>query len=169
MRMDEGFDTGAMAMAERIAIGPDMTAGDLHDALAGLGADLMPRALAAAERGSLVLTPQPEAGVTYAAKIGKVETHIDWAQPWQRVHNHIRGLSPFPGAWFELGATRVKALRSTKSEGAGAPGTLLDDRLTVACGDGAVRLTQVQRAGKQPMAVEEFLRGTPLKAGTQLG
>ena len=169
MRMDEGLDTGAMAMAERIAIGPDMTAGDLHDALARLGADLMPRALAAAERGSLSLTPQPEAGVTYAAKIGKDETRIDWTQPWQQVHNHIRGLSPFPGAWFEIGATRVKALRSTKGEGAGAPGTLLDDRLTVACGDGAVRLTQVQRAGKQPMAAEEFLRGTPLKAGTQLG
>jgi len=169
MWMDEGLDTGAMAMAERIVIGPDMTAGDLHDALARLGADLMVRALAAAERGSLALTPQPEAGVTYAAKIGKAETRIDWMQPWQRVHNHIRGLSPFPGAWFEIGATRVKALRSTKGEGAGASGTLLDDRLTVACGDGAVRLTQVQRAGRQPMAAEEFLRGTPLIAGTQLG
>jgi methionyl-tRNA formyltransferase len=168
MKMDEGLDTGAMAMAERIAIGPDMTAGDLHDALARLGADLMPRALAAAERGSLVLTPQGKAGVVYAAKISKDETRIDWSQPWQHVHNLIRGLSPFPGAWFETGATRVKALRSTKGEGAGKPGTLLDDRLTVACGDGAVRLTQVQRAGKQPMVAEEFLRGTPLKAGTQL-
>jgi len=169
MWMDEGLDTGAMAMAERIVIGPDMTAGDLHDALARLGADLMVRALAAAEHGSLALTPQPEAGVTYAAKIGKAESRIDWTQPWQRVHNHIRGLSPFPGAWFEIGATRVKALRSTKGEGAGASGTLLDDRLTVACGGGAVRLTQVQRAGRQPMAAEEFLRGTPLIAGTQLG
>ena len=169
MWMDEGLDTGAMAMAERIVIGPDMTAGDLHDALARLGADLMVRALAAAERGSLALTPQPEAGVTYAAKIGKAETRIDWTQPCQRVHNHIRGLSPFPGAWFEIGTMRVKALRSTKGEGAGASGTLLDDRLTVACGGGAVRLTQVQRAGGQPMAAEEFLRGTPLKAGMQLG
>ncbi len=168
MQMDEGLDTGAMAMAERIAIGPDMTAGDLHDALARLGADLMLRALAAAERGSLSLTPQGENGVTYAAKIGKGETRIDWTKPWQRVHDHIRGLSPFPGAWFEIGNVRVKALRSTKGEGAAAPGTLLDDRLTVACGDGAVRLCQVQRAGKQPMAVEEFLRGTPLKAGMQL-
>jgi methionyl-tRNA formyltransferase len=168
MQMDEGLDTGAMAMAERIAIGPDMTAGDLHDALARLGADLMLRALAAAERGSLSLTPQGENGVTYAAKIGKGETRIDWTKPWQRVHDHIRGLSPFPGAWFEIGNVRVKALRSTKGEGAGAPGTLLDDRLTVACGDGAVRLCQVQRAGKQPMAAEEFLRGTPLKAGMQL-
>jgi methionyl-tRNA formyltransferase len=168
MQMDEGLDTGAMAMAERIAIGPDMTASDLYDALARLGADLMLRAQAAAERGSLSLTPQPEAGVTYAAKISKDETRIDWAKPWREVHNHIRGLSPFPGAWFEIGATRVKALRSTKGEGAAKPGTLLDDKLTIACGDGAVRLTQVQGAGRKAMSAEEFLRGTPLEAGTQL-
>ena len=169
MQMDAGLDTGAMAMAERIGIGADMTAGELHDALARLGADLMLRALAAAERGSLSLTPQGERGVTYAAKIGKDETRIDWSKPWRQVHNQIRGMSPFPGAWFEIGATRVKALRSTKGEGAGTPGTLLDDRLTVACGEGAVRLTQVQRAGRQPMAAEEFLRGTPTRAGTQIG
>ncbi len=168
MKMDEGLDTGAMAMAERVPILPDMTAGELHDALARLGADLMLRALAAIERGSLALTPQPEAGVTYAAKIGKDETRIAWDKSCARVHDHIRGLSPFPGAWFEIGATRVKALRSTKAEGAGPPGTVLDDRLTIACGDGAVRLTQVQRAGRQPMAAEEFLRGTPLKAGARL-
>jgi methionyl-tRNA formyltransferase len=169
MQMDEGLDTGAMAMAERIGIGADMTAGDLHDALARLGADLMLRALAAAERGSLSLTPQGERGVTYAVKIGKSETRIDLTKPWRQVHNHIRGLSPFPGAWFEIGGVRVKALRSTQGEGSAKPGTLLDDRLTIACGDGAVRLTQVQRAGKQPMAAEEFLRGTPMKTGTQIG
>ena len=172
MQMDEGLDTGAivgnLAMAERVAIGPDMTAGDLHDALARLGADLMLRALAAAERGSLSLTPQSAADVTYAAKIGKDETRIDWTKPWHDVHNHIRGLSPFPGAWFEIGGVRVKALRSTKGEGSGAPGTALDDKLTIACGDGAVRLTQVQRAGRQPMAAEEFLRGTPMKGGARL-
>jgi methionyl-tRNA formyltransferase len=172
MQMDEGLDTGAMAMAERIAIGPDMTAGDTHDALARLGADLMLRALAAAERGSLSFTPQSAAGVTYATKISKDETRIDWTKPWSQVHDHIRGLSPFPGAWFEIGATRVKALRSTRGEGQkatnAAPGTLLDDHLTVACGDGAVRLTQVQRAGRQPMPAEEFLRGTPMKAGTKI-
>ncbi|HEY1473151.1 MAG TPA: methionyl-tRNA formyltransferase [Pseudolabrys sp.] len=168
MQMDAGLDTGAMAMADRVAIGADMTAGDLHDALARLGADLMLRALAAAERGSLALMPQPETGATYAAKIGKDETRIDWAKPWQEVHNHIRGLSPFPGAWFELGGVRVKALRSTKGEGNGTPGTALDDRLTIACGDGAIRLRQVQRAGKQPMQVEEFLRGTPVNAGSRL-
>jgi len=168
MQMDAGLDTGAMAMAERVTIGADTTAGDLHDALARLGADLMLRALAALERGSLALTPQSEAGVSYATKIAKHETRIAWTKPWQQVHDHIRGLSPFPGAWFELGGVRVKALRSTKGEGAGTPGTALDDGLTIACGDGAVRLCQVQRAGKQPMPAEEFLRGTPLKRGAQV-
>jgi methionyl-tRNA formyltransferase len=167
MKMDEGLDTGAIAMVERTAIAPDMTAGELHDALARLGADLMARALAALERGSLALTPQPAQGVSYAAKIAKSETRIDWSKPWKEVHDHIRGLSPFPGAWFELGGVRIKVLRSTKGEGSGAPGTVLDERLTIACGAGAVRLTQIQRAGKQPMAVEDFLRGTPVKAGTR--
>ncbi|MGZ5867279.1 MAG: methionyl-tRNA formyltransferase [Xanthobacteraceae bacterium] len=168
MKMDEGLDTGAMAMAERIPTGADMTAGELHDALSRLGADLMVRVLAAAERGSLVLRPQPQAGVTYAEKISKSETRIDWSKSWKQVHDHIRGMSPFPGAWFEVGGTRVKVLRSTKSEGSGAPGTALDDKLTIACGDGAVRLVQVQRAGRQPMSGEEFLRGTPVKAGTRV-
>ena len=158
--------------AERVPIGPDMTAGDLHDVLAQLGADLMARALAAAERSSLTLTPQGEAGVTYAAKIGKDETRIDWAKAASQVHDHIRGLSPFPGAWFEIGGVRIKALRSTMGEGQmtskAAPGMVLDERLTIGCGDGAVRLLQVQRAGKQPMSADEFLRGTPVKAGTRI-
>jgi methionyl-tRNA formyltransferase len=169
MKMDEGLDTGAMAMAERAPIGADITAGELHDALSRLGADLMLRVLAAAERGSLTLTPQPQTGVTYAEKISKTETRIDWTRPWKQVHDHTRGLSPFPGAWFELDGVRVKALRSTKAEGSGTPGTALDDRLTIACGKGAVRLTLVQRAGKQPMNADEFLRGTPVKPGTQVG
>ena len=132
----------------------------------------MVRALGALERGSLTLTPQPQAGVTYAAKIGKDETRIAWARPWQEVHDHIRGLSPFPGAWFEIageGAVRVKVLRTTKGEGAGAPGTVLDDKLTVACGDGAVRILELQRAGRQAMKADEFLRGTPVAAGTRFG
>ena len=166
MQMDEGLDTGAMALMERAPIATDMIAGDLHDALAQLGADAMPRALAAAERGTLALTPQPEAGVTYAAKISKDETRIDWSKPAVDVHNHIRGLSPFPGAWFELDGVRVKVLRSTRGAGNGTPGAVLDDVLTVACGEGAVRLTEIQRAGKKPMTADEFLRGTPLKAGT---
>ncbi|MGA8971329.1 MAG: methionyl-tRNA formyltransferase [Pseudolabrys sp.] len=168
MQMDEGLDTGAMAMAEHMPIGADMTAGELHDALSRLGADLMLRVLAAADRGSLQLTPQPQAGITYAEKISKNETRIDWSKPWKQVHDHIRGLSPFPGAWFEFDGVRVKVLRSIRGGGGGPPGTLLDGKLTVACGDGAVQLVQVQRAGKQPMSADEFLRGTPLKVGTKV-
>ncbi len=168
MKMDEGLDTGAMAMSDRIAIGPDMTAGELHDALARLGADLMTRALAALARGSLTLTPQPEQGVTYAEKIANAETRIDWSKPAQQVHDHIRGLSPYPGAWFELNGVRVKALRSMTAQGSGAAGTALDDKLTIACGGGALRLVQVQRAGKQPMTADDFLRGAPVKKGAKL-
>ena len=174
MRMEEGLDTGPIAMAERVAIAPDMTAGELHDQLAQLGADLMVRALAALERDALTLTRQPETGVTYAAKIDKAETRIDWRLPWKAVHDHCRGLSPFPGGWFEIGGeggkppARVKVLRTTKGEGAGAPGAVLDDKLTIACGDGAVRILQLQRAGRAPMTAEGFLRGTPLKPGVVL-
>jgi methionyl-tRNA formyltransferase len=173
MQMDEGLDTGEVAMAERVTIGPDTTTGELHDALARLGADLMARSLAALERGTLQFTPQPQAGVSYAHKIGKAETRIDWSKPWRTVHNHIRGLSPFPGAWFELpDGTRIRALRSTRGESQkdkqAAPGTVLDDKLTIACGDGAVRLTQVQRAGKQPMTAEDFLRGSAVPRGDVL-
>jgi methionyl-tRNA formyltransferase len=168
MRMDENLDTGAMAKAERVPIGADMTAGELHDVLAPLGAKLMVTALAAAEGGSLTLTPQPSTGVTYSEKISKNETRIDWTKPWQRVHDHIRGLSPFPGAWFELNGVRVKALRSSKADGSGKAGTALDDRLAIACGEGAVRLTLVQRSGKQPMSADEFLRGTPVNAATRV-
>jgi methionyl-tRNA formyltransferase len=169
MKMAEGLDTGPMAMAERIVIAPDMTAGELHDALARLGADLMVRTLGALERGSLTLTPQPEAGVTYAAKLGNDETRIDWSRPWQAVHDHCRGLSPFPGAWFTWSdGARVKVLRTTRGNGGGAPGTALDDALTIACGEGAVRILELQRAGRQPMTAEAFLRGAPLAAGSRL-
>jgi methionyl-tRNA formyltransferase len=168
MQMDEGLDTGAMAMREALPILPDMTAGELHDALAQQGARLMPVTLSAAERGALALTPQPDAGVIYAEKISKGETRIDWSKPAAQVHNHARGLSPFPGAWFELDGVRVKALRTTLAKGSGEAGTALDDNLTIACGDGAIRLVLIQRAGKQPMQVGDFLRGTPVKAGTRL-
>jgi methionyl-tRNA formyltransferase len=171
MKMDAGLDTGPVALAERVAIGADTTAGELHDCLARLGADLMARALAAAERGVLEFKPQVVAGVTYAKKIEKSETRIDWSLPWKKVHDHIRGLSPNPGAWFEADAgerVRVKAIRSTRGEGSGTPGTALDDRLTIACADGAVRLLEVQRAGARAMGAEEFLRGTPIKPGTMV-
>jgi methionyl-tRNA formyltransferase len=171
MRMAEGLDTGPVAMAERLPIGADTTAGELHDALAPLGADVMVRALGALERGTSQFTPQSGEGVTYAAKIDKGETRIDWGKPWKAVHDHCRGLSPFPGAWFELpGAqpARIKVLRTTRGEGSGAPGTVIDDSLTVACGDGAVRLLEIQRAGKQPMKAGDFLRGTAVASGTVL-
>jgi len=169
MKMDEGLDTGAVAMAARVAIGPDATAGELHDELARRGAGLMAVALGALDRGSLQLTPQPEQGVTYARKIDKNETRIDWSKPWQQVHDHCRGLSPFPGAWFEFTeAGRVKVLRTTKGAGSGAPGRVLDDQLTVACGNGAVRLVEVQRAGKRPMVAVDFLRGLSIGPGTVL-
>jgi methionyl-tRNA formyltransferase len=173
MQMAEGLDTGPVAMTTRIAIGPDMTAGELHDELARRGADLMVGALDALEHGSLDLTPQPQEGVTYAAKVDKSETRIDWTRPWKAVHDHCRGLSPHPGAWFELpesGAlpARVKVLRTSRGAGAATPGTVIDDKLTVACGDGAVRILELQRAGRQPMGAKEFLRGTPLAIGTRL-
>lgn len=163
MKMDEGLDTGPVALVDEMPIGPDMTAGELHDNMMRVGADLMGRALAALERGSLDFKPQAEKGVTYAHKIEKAETRIDFSQPAETVHNHIRGLSPFPGAWFELmlagKPVRIKALRSTLSERQSVPGTRIGDGLTIACGTGAVRLTQVQREGKAPMDAATFLRG----------
>nr|WP_312970622.1 methionyl-tRNA formyltransferase [Brucella intermedia] len=163
MKMDAGLDTGLVAMAEKVAITPDMTAGELHDRLSMIGADLMIRALGALERESLALQPQAEEGVTYAAKIDKAEARIDWSKPAKDVHNTIRGLSPFPGAWCEMeinGAVeRVKLQRSTLGEGRGEPGAVLDDRLTVACGEGAVRLVTLQRSGGKPLPAQEFLRG----------
>jgi len=169
MKMEEGLDTGPMAMAERIAVGPEATAGEMHDTLAQRGAKLMVIAIAALERGTLQLTPQPEAGVTYASKIEKSETRIDWTAPWQKVHDHCRGLSPFPGAWFELGDVgRIKVLRTRKGSGTGKPGQVLDEQLTIACGEGAVRLMELQRAGRQPMSAEAFLRGTPVAPGSVL-
>ncbi len=166
MQMDEGLDTGPVGLAEHIAIGPERTSGELHDQMMRVGADLMGRALAALQRGSLHFTPQPEAGVTYAKKLEKSEARIDWSRPASEVHNLIRGLSPFPGAWFEteLGGNpvRIKALRSTLAAGSAVPGTLLGGGLVIACGAGAVQLTMLQREGKGATAADAFLRGTPL-------
>jgi len=173
MRMDEGLDTGPIAMAERVPIGPDMTAGELYDELARLGADLMVRALGGLERGALQLTPQPTTGITLAPKIDNRETRIDWTRPWKAVHDHCRGLSPTPGGRFELAQAdeplRIKVLRTTRGEGRGPPGTLLSGRFDVACAEGAVRILELQRAGRQPMRAEEFLRGTKIAPGAKLG
>ena len=144
-----------------------MTARDLHDALSPLGADLMVRAMGALERGKLQLTKQSEQGVTYAAKIDKIEARIDWTKSAREILRHCHGLSPFPGAWFEVPvageAARVKVLRCEIAKGAGTAGTLLDDHLTIACSEGALRILELQRAGKPPMKADAFLNGTPLK------
>jgi methionyl-tRNA formyltransferase len=172
MRMEEGLDTGPIAFAERITIGHDATAGEIRDKLALIGAGLMTRALAALEHGGLAFTAQAEAGVTYAHKIDKAEARIDWARSASEIHNLIRGLAPFPGAFFEAdlgkGAERVKVLRAHIESGAGMPGRVLDVGLTIACGDGAIRLLVVQRAGKVPMPAAEFLRGARLSRGALL-
>lgn len=165
MKMDAGLDTGDVAMAERIAITDGMTAQDLHDALAPLGADLMVRAMGALERGRLQLSRQSEQGVTYAAKIDKAEARIDWTKSAHEVLRHIHGLSPFPGAWFEIAgdAARVKVLRCEIASGKGSPGDLLDDKLLFACKDGAIRILELQRAGKPPLKAKAFLNGTLLR------
>ena len=183
MRMEAGLDTGPICLGDQVPIGPDMTGGELHDQLSRQGADIMVRALAALERGSLTATPQPDVGVTYAAKISKQETAIDFTKPAADVHNHIRGLSPFPGAWFEIEVDgrreRVKVLRS-EVLGRGAPlsqdgsrggtdaGTILDDRMAIACGEGAIRCLNLQRAGRKAMALDEVLRGFNVNAGMRV-
>jgi methionyl-tRNA formyltransferase len=171
MKMDAGLDTGDVAMVERIALTDAMTASDLHDALAPLGADLMVRAMDALSRGELRLTKQSDEGVacavTYAAKIDKAEARIDWNRPARDVLRHIHGLSPFPGAWCEMPTdgerVRVKILRCEVAKGSGETGELLDDRLTIACYEGAIRVLELQRAGKPPMKADAFLNGTPLQ------
>ena len=171
MRMDEGLDTGPIGMAERVAIGPETTAGDLHDRLMIIGADLMARALAALSRGALTFHPQAEAGLAYAAKIDKAEARIDWARSADDLHNLARGLSPFPGAWFSAdlgkGPERVKVLRTRVVAGAGAPGALIGEGV-VACGTGALELVQVQRGGRAAMRFSDFARGARLAPGASL-
>jgi methionyl-tRNA formyltransferase len=172
MKMDAGLDTGDVAMAERIAITDAMTAADVHDALARLGGDLMARTMGALERDKLQLTKQSNEDVTYATKIEKAEARIDWNKPAREVLRHIHGLSPFPGAWCEMPLegeqVRVKILRCAMTDGSGAAGEVLDDHLAVACKQGAIRILELQRAGKQPMKAEEFLRGSPLRPPARL-
>ncbi|CDZ62193.1 methionyl-tRNA formyltransferase [Neorhizobium galegae] len=172
MQMEKGLDTGPVALTREVEIGEDMTASELHDKLMLVGARAMVEAMEKLEANDLPLTPQSPEGVLYAAKIDKGETRIDFSKPADDVHNHIRGLSPFPGAWFEAEINgrleRVKVLLSEIGEGQGEPGTVLDDALTIACGAGAVRLLKLQKAGAKPLAAAEFLRGTPLGPGMRL-
>ena len=173
MRMTPGLDEGPILLSETARIGPLDTAGTMHDRLSAIGAHLLPRALAAVERGAAQETPQAAEGVTYAKKITPAEARIDWSRAAAEVDRQIRGLSPFPGAWFEApserGPVRVKALLSRLEEGGGAPGTLLGDGFLIACGSGAVRLLQAQREGRQAQDAETFLRGFPLPAEARLG
>lgn len=172
MRMESGLDTGPVGLAEHFPIGANATMGDVHDALSALGAGLMVRALAALERSSLTFTPQTADGITYARKVEKAECRIDFTRAAAEVHNHIRGLSPFPGAWFEIGTgssrERIKVRRSLAVAGVGKPGTVIDRSLTVACGQGAIRIVDVQRAGKKPMRAAEMLRGFDVPLGSEL-
>ena len=167
MRMDEGLDTGPVLMAERVSIGRK-TSGELTAELSRLGADLMVRALGALERGGIAPQPQPKEGVTYAKKIAKDEARIDWSKSAVEIDCHIRGLSPFPGAFTQANDERLKILYAEPVSGSGKPGTVLDDELTVACGEGALRLLKVQRAGKSVMSAAELLKGFALPRGTQL-
>lgn len=172
MRMEAGLDTGPMCQVLRVPIAPEITTGELHDVLSVSGAQTMVQALARLEAGTLKATPQPSEGITYASKIDKREARLDFSQPATSVHNAIRGLSPFPGAWFEVSfddkPERIKVLRAVLARGQGLPGEVLDDALTIACGSGAIALVEVQRAGKRPQSAAEFQRGFAIKAGTSL-
>ncbi len=172
-QMEAGLDTGPILLSETVRISETDTAASLHDRLMETGALMWPRALSALERGSLEAVPQSEEGVTYAKKISSEEARIDWTRPARELALHVRGLAPFPGAWFEMAGekepVRVKVLMASEAEGSGAPGTVLDDALTIACGEGALRLERLQRAGKGAMSAEDFLRGNKLPTGTVLG
>ena len=168
MRIDEGLDTGPMLMQESVPVGPDMDAGELHDELALLGARMIVDALDRMAAGKLTETPQPADGVTWAAKVDKAETRIDWTRPAADVERQVLAFSPAPGAWFDLDGERVKVMAASAAEGDAAPGVVLDDRLTVACGEGALRVLGVQYAGKTAMATDSFLRGHQVPAGTVL-
>jgi methionyl-tRNA formyltransferase len=168
MRMDEGLDTGAMLLSDSVPIGPATTGDSLHDALSALGARLIVTALARLEAGTLTATPQPEAGATYAAKLGKDEGRLDWTRPAVELERAVRAFTPWPGAWFDYAGERVKVLSAAVADARGAAGTVLDHALTVACGDGALRLLTVQRAGRSPLDADAFLRGYALPPGTRL-
>jgi methionyl-tRNA formyltransferase len=168
MQMDEGLDTGPMLLQESIAIGSDTTAETLHDALAECGGRLILQALARIEAGTLRPRPQPDDGVTYAKKIDPADARIDWRAAAAEVERTVRAFAPRPGAWFELDGKRIKLLTAEPVPGSGVPGTVLDDRLTIACGDGEIRATRLQREGKRALDAEAFLRGTDIATGTLL-
>ena len=170
MQMNEGLDTGPMLLRESVPIGPDMTAQSLHDALAALGGDLIVTALDRLQQGTLVPTPQPDEGVTYAAKLTREEGRLDWHRTAEELERQVRAFDPWPGAWFDHAGERFKVLKArvVADAKAAAPGTVLDDRLTVACGRGGLAILRLQRAGRAAMDADAFLRGSPIAAGTVL-
>ena len=168
MKMDVGLDTGPVMLTATTPISEDDTTGDVHDRLSQLGAALMVEGLALLESGKAVLTTQTEEGVTYAAKVSAAEARIDWSLPAHEVAARIRGMSPFPGAWFEHEGQRIKVFNARASEGSGQPGDVLDDELRIACGSGAVRLTRLQRAGKGIVTAEDFQRSKRIARGEKV-
>lgn len=173
MRMEEGLDTGPVAGMKKILISPQITSGELHDILANEGATLLVKVLCSIENEECVLQTQSEKGIIYAKKIDKKEARINFSKPSSIVHNLIRGLSPFPGAWIELRCSsgsleRIKVLRAQLVEGSGVPGRVINNKLTIACLEGAIKILEVQRAGKRAMSAEEFLKGCPITEGTQI-
>jgi len=165
MRMDEGLDTGPILLAERTAIGPRETAASLHDRLAGIGARLILRALA--EDPPAI--PQPDQGVTHAPKLARADGRLDWSKDAAALDRQVRAFDPWPGTFCLLDGAVLKVLEAEPAEGAGPPGTVLDERLSVACGQGALRLVRVQAAGRRAMDAADFLRGHSVPAGTRLG
>ena len=167
MQMEAGLDTGPILLSETTRISDDDTASTLHDRLSHIAAQLAPRALSALERGQLAATAQAEQGVIYAEKISPEEARINWNRPAAELDCHVRGLSPFPGAWTTINGERVKVLHSRKAEGTGAPGEVLsvESEIVVACGEGTIALTLLQRAGKKAQAAPEFLRGFAMTPG----
>ncbi len=168
MQMDEGLDTGPTLLRRAVAIEKEDTAQTLHDRLAALGAEALVEALGALSRGALQPQPQEDSGATYAEKIRKEEGRLDWRLPARQLERQVRAFTPWPGAWFELEGERFKVLGAEVAEGEGAPGQVLDDELTIACGEGALRLTRLQRAGKAPMEAEALLRGFAIPPGIRL-
>lgn len=168
MQMDEGLDTGDMLMAEETPITATTTASDLHDRLSAMGAEMIVKALENLQSGSLTPVPQPDEGVTYAAKLDRSEGRIDWALSAVDLERRVRGLNPWPGIWFDYQDRRIKVLAAEVVDNSGNAGTVLDDRLTIACGEKALRLKRVQKQGKGPMAAEDFLRGNDVPKGTSL-
>ena len=168
MQMDEGLDTGDMLLAEETPITSQTTASDLHDRLSAMGANLIVKALKELDAGTLSGVPQPDKGVTYAAKLDRSEGRLDWNMSSKQLERRVRALNPWPGVWFEHQGRRIKVLEAGLSERSGETGTVLDDKLSVACAQGALKLLRVQKQGKGPVAVEDFLRGFDLPKGSRL-